>query len=185
MTNDQTDHPASPLSLAARLEALLFVAPGPVGVNQLAAALGVTPRRVEIELSALHSRYLESGLRLQWFKSKVQLTSAPEAAADIEEFLGLEATTRLSSAALETLAIVAYQQPVTRPQIDSIRGVNSDSVLKTLLNKGMIEEVGRTEAPGRPILYGVTPDFLGHFGLNTLADLPPLDLEEEAKILVP
>jgi segregation and condensation protein B len=106
------------------------------------------------------------------------LTSAPEAAEAIETFLGLEATSRLSGAALEALAIIAYQQPVTRPQVDAIRGVNSDGVMKNLLHKGLIQEVGRAEGPGRPILYSTTPEFLGHFGLASLDDLPPLNMEE-------
>ena len=106
------------------------------------------------------------------------MTSAPEAAEAIETFLGLEATSRLSSAALEALAIIAYQQPVTRPQVDSIRGVNSDGVMKNLLHKGLIQEVGRAEGPGRPILYSTTPEFLGHFGLTSLEKLPPLNLDE-------
>ena len=81
-------------------------------------------------------------------------------------------------AALETLAIIAYQQPVTRPSVDSVRGVNSDGVIKSLLSKGLLQEVGRSEGPGRPILYGTTPEFLQHFGLNSLTELPPLDLAE-------
>ena len=105
------------------------------------------------------------------------MTSAPEAVEAIETFLGLEATSRLSSAALEALAIIAYQQSVTRPQVDAIRGVNSDSVIKNLLHKGLIQEVGRAEGPGRPILYSTTPEFLGHFGLTSLGELPPLNLE--------
>lgn len=95
---------------------------------------------------------------------------------DIERLLGLEATAHLSQAALEVLAIVAYQQPVTRPHIDSVRGVNSESVLGTLLRHGLIDEAGRSDGPGRPILYVTTPEFLQHFGLASLADLPPLGL---------
>jgi segregation and condensation protein B len=102
------------------------------------------------------------------------LTTAPQLAELIERFLGLEATTHLSRAALETLAIIAYQQPVTRPQIDSIRGVNSDSMMKSLLNKGLILESGRADGPGRPILYSTTPEFLQHFGLNSILEMPPL-----------
>jgi segregation and condensation protein B len=98
-------------------------------------------------------------------------------AVEIEKFLGLEATSKLSRAALETLAIIAYQQPVTRPEIDAVRGVSSDGVLKSLLSKGMIQEVGRAERPGRPILYTTTSDFLQHFGLNSLEELPPLSTE--------
>ena len=97
----------------------------------------------------------------------------------IERFLGLEATTHLSRAALETLAIIAYQQPVTRPQIDSIRGVNSDSMMKSLLSKGLILESGRADGPGRPILYSTTPEFLQHFGLNSILEMPSLAKPEE------
>jgi segregation and condensation protein B len=111
---------------------------------------------------------------MQWHAGKVQLTSAPETAPIVERFLGLEATSRLSRAALETLAIIAYQQPVTRPEIDAIRGVNSDGVLKSLLSKGLIQEAGRAERAGRPILYQTTSDFLGYFGLSSLNELPPL-----------
>ncbi len=99
----------------------------------------------------------------------------------IEKYLGLEATSRLSRAALETLAIIAYQQPVTRPAVDSVRGVNSDGVIKSLLSKGLLQEVGRSEGPGRPILFGTTPEFLQHFGLNSLSELPPLDLPAEER----
>ena len=109
----------------------------------------------------------------------VQLTTAAAASASIERFLGLEVTTRLSPAALEVLAIVAYLQPVTRPQIDQLRGVNSDGALRSLLSKGLIEEVGRLEKPGRPILYGTTPEFLQAFGLNSVNDMPRLEDEEE------
>jgi segregation and condensation protein B len=97
----------------------------------------------------------------------------------IEKFLGLQATSRLSRAALETLAIIVYKQPVTRPQLDDIRGVNSDGVIKSLLSKGLIEETGRGEGPGRPIIYGTTSDFLQYFGLNSLDELPELDLGEQ------
>jgi segregation and condensation protein B len=160
------------------VECLLFVADGPVAVAQLAQALELTPRDVEAALAALETVYAGRGLRLQRWQDRVQLTTAPAAAAHIERFLGLAATTRLSHAALETLAIVAYQQPVTRPQIEAVRGVNSDSVLKSLLGKGLVEEVGRSEGVGRPILYRTTPEFLQHFGLSSLTELPPLNLPE-------
>ncbi len=168
----------SGLSPLAQLEALLFVAPGAVMPGQLVEALGVTARDLEKLLEQLEAGYAERGLRLQRQRGRLQLTTAPEAAPQVEKFLNLEATTRLSQAALETLAIVAYQQPVTRPQIDSIRGVNSDGVMKSLLSKGLIEEGGRSEGPGRPILYATTPDFLQHFGLSSLKELPPLDPPE-------
>jgi segregation and condensation protein B len=137
---------------------------------------------VEKSLAQLESDYAERGVRLQRHRESVQLTTAPELAPDVERYLGLEATSHLSRAALEALAIVAYQQPVTRPQVDSIRGVNSDGVLKSLLNKGLVQEAGRAEGPGRPILYTTTPEFLQHFGLNSLAELPPIPVD--ANVLV-
>mgnify|MGYP003381962532 FL=1 len=163
-----------------QLESLLFVASGPVSPARLATALEMTPAAVGELLRELDAEYGTRGLRLQWSGGGlVQLTTAAETAATVERFLGLELTTRLSQAAVEVLAIVAYLQPATRPQIDQIRGVNSDGALRSLLSKGLIEEVGRLEKPGRPILYGTTPDFLQSFGLGAMTDMPPLDDEEE------
>ena len=168
------------LSLSAQVEALLFAAPGTVSPAQLAAALDVPTAQVERELAALTQVYEDEGrgIRLQRHRGRVQLTSAPLAAPLIERLLGLEAGGRLSRAAVEALAIVMYQQPVTRPQIDAVRGVNSDAVLKSLLAKGLIQELGRAATPGRPILYGTTSECLQYFGLGSLAELPPLNLEE-------
>ncbi|MFL7890925.1 MAG: SMC-Scp complex subunit ScpB [Anaerolineales bacterium] len=178
MTISNQTTPKNTLSISEKIEALLFVAPGAVSISQLAAALGIPNRDVEKSLNELEESYQFRGVRLQRHSGQIQMTSAPEAAEVIETFLGLEATSRLSSAALEALAIISYQQPVTRPQVDAIRGVNSDGVIKNLLHKGLIQEVGRSEGPGRPILYSTTPDFLGHFGLSSLEELPPLNLEE-------
>ncbi|MHB8933146.1 MAG: SMC-Scp complex subunit ScpB [Bellilinea sp.] len=167
-------------ALDARIEAILFVAPAPVTVAQLAEALEVQASEIEIGLQQLgRTLQFSRGIRLQRHEGRYQLTSAPELAVEIEKFLGLEATARLSRAALETLAIVAYRQPITRPGVDAIRGVNSDGVMNSLLSKGLIQEIGRTEGPGRPILYGSTQDFLQHFGLNSLEDLPPFELLEQ------
>jgi segregation and condensation protein B len=168
------------LSLSAQLEALLFVSGEPVATAQLAAALDVAPSVVERSLNELDVSLASRGLRLQRHAGRVQLTTAPQLAELVERFLGLEATTHLSRAALETLAIIAYQQPVTRPQIDSIRGVNSDSMMKSLLHKNLILESGRADGPGRPILYSTTPEFLQHFGLNSILEMPPLAMPEEA-----
>ncbi len=167
------------LPLSVKLEAMLFVAAEPVTTAQLAAALDVSNSVVERGLNELDASLASRGLRLQRHAGRVQLTTAPELAELIERFLGLEATSHLSRAALETLAIIAYQQPVTRPQIDSIRGVNSDSMMKSLLNKGLILESGRADGPGRPILYSTTPEFLQHFGLNSILEMPPLARPEE------
>jgi segregation and condensation protein B len=167
----------SALSLPAQIESILFVASGAVTVTQVAAALDISTADVEKGLAELVEQYQDRGLRLQRHQQYLQITTAPEAAAVVELFLGLEATARLSRAGLETLSIVAYEQPVTRPEIDAVRGVNSDGALKSLLGKGLIQEAGRAERPGRPILYITTSDFLAHFGLNSLTDLPPLNLE--------
>ena len=160
--------------LAAQIEALLFVATEPVSVAELASALELEPNLVESGIAELEANLQTRGLRLQRHGARVQLTTAPQLSAEVERFLGLEGITHLGRSGLETLAIIAYNQPITRPQIDSVRGVNSDSVLKSLLFKGLIFEVGRTAGPGRPILYATTPEFLQHLGLNSAAELPPL-----------
>ncbi|KPL72706.1 transcriptional regulator [Leptolinea tardivitalis] len=170
------------INLQSALEALLFIAPGPVTPDQLAEVMNVPVNQVEAELSTMSEVFEQSrGLRLQFHGGRVQLTTAPELAPFAEKFLGLDVTARLSRAALEALSIIAYRQPVTRPEVDSIRGVNSDGVLKSLLNKGLVQEVGRAEAPGRPILYGTTAEFLQHFGIDSLQKLPPLEQPESAE----
>lgn len=163
------------LSLEARVEALLFASAHPTSVGELSKALQVSSRKVLISLETLEAQLRSRGIRMQKHAAGYQLTTAPSVSKDIERLLNLEDTSRLTRAALEALAIVAYQQPVTRPQIDSIRGVNSDSVIRTLLRHGLIEETGRSMSPGRPILYSTTSEFLQHFGLGNLKELPPLD----------
>jgi segregation and condensation protein B len=181
--SEPVDAPTSPPAIdpQAGLEALLFVAPGGVTAAQLAAALELPLVDVERSLEELDQLYQQAiparGLRLQRYRGRVQLITTPVAGPAVERFLGLEASSRLSRAALETLAIILYRQPVTRPQIDAVRGVNSDGVLKSLLLKGLVQEVGRAEAPGRPILYSVTAECLQYFGLTSLADLPPLNID--------
>lgn len=176
MDTKHTAHPdADALSLPAQVEGLLFVADGPVSVGRLAEALEVTPTQVERALEHLEQTYVTRGLRLQRAGPSVQLVTAPEMAARIERFLGLETRVRLSQAALETLSIVAYRQPITRPEVDAIRGVNSDSALRTLVSLGLIEAIGRATTVGHPILYGTTFEFLQYFGLSSLDELPPLE----------
>lgn len=170
------------INLAAGIEALLFVAGEPVTLQQMASALDVDVKKVEIELRALMDRYqLSSGLAIQENRGKYQLTTSPSQAVLVERFLGLETTSKLSQAALETLTIICYRQPVTRPGIDAIRGVSSDGVLRALVSKGLVEEVGRSEGPGRPILYATTNDFLQHFGLNSIDELPPYKNEDDVE----
>jgi segregation and condensation protein B len=166
-------------TLSSKIEALLFVSSGMVSIYQMAKSLEISESEVEAHISDLDQHYKISnhGIRLMRIKNKVQLTSAPEISKTIEGFLGLQATSTLSQAALETLAIIAYKQPVTRPEVDVIRGVNSDGVMRTLLTKGLIEELGRAETPGRPIYYGTSPEFLQYFGLETLEALPFIDFD--------
>ncbi len=179
---NQTNFPDQSISLKAYLEAMLFAAPGSITPAQLASVLDLPLTEIERGLKELELEYntpgLGRGLRLQRFGGRLQLTTAPQASAAIERLLGLELSSRLSRAALEALAIIMYRQPVTRPQIDMVRGVNSDGVLKSLLQKGLIQEIGRADAPGRPILYSVTSEFLQYFGINSLEDLPPLNLSD-------
>ncbi len=160
------------------VESLLFVADEPVTVERLATAIGVERLAVEEALRELSEEYEQRGLRIQRKEGRVQIVTAPSAAPYIERFLGLELTSRLSAPALEALAIVAYQQPITRAGVEAVRGVNCDSVLRTLVSKGLIEAVGRLPQAGRPIVYGTTFEFLQYFGLQDLAELPPLAEEE-------
>lgn len=179
MSELQTEQLEVP-NIKIRLEALLFVASGPVTTSQLAEALDVDVKEVEQTLVDLQSDYEQNrGVALQWHGGRVQLTTSPSSAADVERFLGLEALSRLSRAAVETMAIIAYRQPISRPGIDAIRGVSSDGVIKNLLSKGLIQEVGRAEGPGRPILFATTTEFLQHFGLASLDQLPPFEKPED------
>ncbi len=155
---------------------MLFTSSGAVGIDQLAAALLASPAAIEQAIVELEAELRQRGIRLQRHNSRVQLTTAPELAEEVERLLGLESTVHLTRAALEVLAIVAYQQPVTRPQIDAVRGVNSESALHTLVHHGLVEESGRSDGPGRPILYVSTSDFLQRFGLGSVKELPPLAL---------
>jgi segregation and condensation protein B len=158
------------------LEALLFVSDEPLTVSVLAQALDVDRRTAE-ELCVRLAEELErrgAGVVLRNVAGGWRLFTHPDAAPEVERFVLSSRQSRLTKAALETLAIVAYKQPVTRHQVSSIRGVNSDGVLRALQDKGLIEEAGRDETPGRPVLYGTTPAFLERLGLPSLAALPSL-----------
>lgn len=165
-------------SLEQMIEALLFVASEPVNVADLAAVLEVDPACVQEAIERLIAASASRGVRVVRVGPRVQLVTMPEAAAAIERFLGLDRSTRLSPAALETVAIIAYRQPITRAQIEAIRGVNSDGVIRTLLARNLIEVKGHLEQAGRPELLGTTFEFLQYFGLSSLDDLPPLEGEE-------
>lgn len=165
-------------NLPALIESLLFVADRPTPTDVIAQVLNVSPEAVEEALQALDAQLTQRGIRLQRKGTQVQLVSMPEAAPYIQRFLGLELSGRLTQPALETLAIIAYRQPITRAALEAIRGVNCDGVLRTLVSRGLVEEVGRLEQAGRPILYGTTFEFLQYFGLKSLDELPPLELPD-------
>ena len=179
------EEPSSEFSLEHILEALIFVSDGPVSIDDLGRTVDKDASAIEEALTRLTASCEGRGIRLQRTRDRVQLVSAPEAAAFIQKLLGLELSARLSLAGLETLAIIAYRQPVTRPQIETIRGVNSDGVIHNLSSRGLIEEVGRLETVGHPIQYGTTFDFLQYFGLRSIDDLPPLppdvNLQQDSK----
>ena len=171
---NDTDRNETTLSLQAQVESLLFVATEPIPLARLAEVLGVQLEQVEQVLLILNHEYAGRGMRIQRKGKRVQMVTAPEASDLVRRLLGLELTGKLSPAALEALAIVAYRQPVTRAQIEAIRGVSSDSVLRTLINRGLVEELGRLDQAGRPIIFGTTFDFLQQFGITSLDQLPPL-----------
>lgn len=172
--------PATNSSLAnqlAGLEAILFVAGEAVNLADLSRALEVEPGWLEELIETLNSDYEGQGrgLRIYRHNQQVQLVTAPEAAPFVERFIGAQTGSKLSAAALESLIIIAYRQPITRQGIEAIRGVDSSGVINTLQARGLIEEVGRAETVGHPVLFGTTFDFLHYFGLKSLKDLPPLE----------
>ncbi len=168
--------PEPPPTTRQLIESLLFVAGEPVTISQLARALEVPADAIEVALAELQEECRNRGVRVQRHGETLQLVTAPEAATAIARFLGVQASTRLSPAALEVLAIIAYRQPLTRAQIDSVRGVDSSGVLRVLQARNLITEAGRLETVGRPILYATTTEFLRQFGLTSLEALPPLEV---------
>ena len=176
--------PEPPMSVAEvdlppLLEAYLFVATEPVQPAEIARLLSLEAVAVEEALEDManaYARRINSGLHIVRIAGGYQMATRPRLAEGIARLLAAPGQkSRLSKPALETLAIIAYQQPVTQAEIEAVRGVNADAVLKTLTERQLIQETGRKEVPGRPFLYGTTPDFLHYFGLNTLEDLPPLE----------
>jgi segregation and condensation protein B len=165
----------------AGLEALLFVAERPLSRREI-ANLAVVPRDVVDErLGDLEVSLRGRGIRLLATGDRVELATAPESGALIARYLGVDAI-RLTPASLETLAIVAYRQPVTRAAVERIRGVDSDYTIRSLLHRRLVIELGRASAPGRPILYGTGFDFLERFGLTSLDELPPIDPDVAARL---
>lgn len=161
-------------SLPALIEALLLVAPEPAEINDLAAAAGVSSATIESTVEQMQAD-VARGLVVVRHKNTVHLASAPRFARQVRQFLRLDREARLSGAALETVALVAYRQPVTRAEIESLRGVDCSGVLATLHARGLIEFAGRLATVGNPNQYVTTIEFLRQFGLSSLADLPPMD----------
>jgi segregation and condensation protein B len=171
-----TDH--APDDLSAFFEALLFIAERPLATVEL-AELGEVPKlQAEAELSALAERLDEDerGIRLQHHDDAWQLVTAPEVGARLAAYAAREEA-RLSPAALEALAVIAYRQPCTRGDVERVRGVDSDYVIRSLMHRRLVVEVGRRDTPGRPVLFGTTFTFLERFGLTSVDDLPPLSTD--------
>ncbi|HEU0243865.1 MAG TPA: SMC-Scp complex subunit ScpB [Candidatus Limnocylindrales bacterium] len=166
----------------AQLEALLFVAEKPLSRREIGILAGVDRATVDARLGDLEVSLASRGIRLLLSGDRVELATAPEAGALVARYVGADAV-RLSPAALETLAIVAYRQPVTKSAIERIRGVDSDYTVRALLHRRLVVEQGRSEAPGRPILYGTGFEFLERFGLTSLEELPLLDLEIASRLV--
>lgn len=180
-TPDKAEPPA-PIELTeAALEALLFVAERPLSRREIATLAGVDRATVDERLGDLEVALRDRGIRLLTAGDRVELATAPEGGALVARYVGADGV-RLSPAALETLAIVAYRQPVTRSAVERIRGVDSDHTIRTLLHRRLVVELGRAAAPGRPILLGTAFEFLERFGLTSLDDLPTLDADVAARL---
>ena len=158
------------------LEALLFVASEALSIKQLAKLTGAEESDVTVALQKIDEEFTHRGVVLREIAGGYRFASAPAAREAVEAYL-LPPKTNLSPAALETLAIVAYMQPVTKGEVEGIRGVSADSVIATLLDRRFLTEAGKRETPGRPTLYKTTPEFLEAFGLRSLDELPPIDLD--------
>jgi segregation and condensation protein B len=164
------------------LEALLFASPDPLSIERILAILpGIAGEDVVRAADELREDYLGDGRSFQLVEvgGGYQITTKPDYAVWVEKLLENRSKARLSKAALETLAVVAYKQPVMRSAIESVRGVNVDGVLRTLMERNLVRMVGRGEGPGRPLLFGTTREFLVQFGINRLSDLPKVEEIDE------
>ncbi len=174
--------PTPPIELTeSALEALLFVAEKPLSRREIGSLAGVDRETVDARLGDLEVSLSSRGVRLLIDGDRVELATAPDGGALVARYVGADVV-RLSPASLETLAIVAYRQPVTKSAVERIRGVDSDYTIRTLLHRRLIVELGRSVAAGRPFLYGTGFDFLERFGLTSLDELPPLDGDVAARL---
>ncbi len=169
----------------ATVEAVLFAAAEPLEYTKLATVLGMDDEQILLCLDALNVKYGEesSGICLLQLDNKYQLCSKKEYVDAVRAVLDLKRNTPLSQAAFEVLAIIAYNQPITKPYMEQIRGVDCAGVVNTLVQRGLVEEKGRLDVPGRPVLYGTTPDFLRCFSLNSLDDLPELPKDDREVLM--
>jgi len=163
-------------NVQGRIEAILFVAGEPVLMEELAKALDVSVSEVQTTLGQMRDDYdyHQRGFLIRFVGERVQLATRPLYAPDVVRLLQPIQKQSLSQAAMETLAVVAYKQPITRAEVEQIRGVKCDYSLQSLINKNLVQEVGRKDTVGRPILYGTTPEFLIHFGIGRLDELPAM-----------
>ncbi len=170
-----------PGCLKGRIEAILFVAGDAVEIRDLARALRISEAETEKALEDIESGYEfeQRGFMIKRFSDKVQLTTRPLYADDVVRLLQPVQKQNLGQGTMETLAVIAYRQPVTRAEIEAIRGVKCDYSVQNLMSKGLIQEVGRKDTIGRPMLLGTTDEFLSRFGLTSLEELPPLPEAEE------
>ncbi len=176
------DAAPAPIELTERaLEALLFVAERPLSRREIAALAGTDRETVDACLGDLEVSLRDRGVVLVIDGDRVELATGPDGGALVARYVGADAV-RLSPASMETLAIVAYRQPVTKAGVERIRGVDSDYTMRSLLHRRLVVELGRSGAPGRPFLYGTSFDFLERFGLRSLDELPPLDVEVAGRL---
>lgn len=169
------------LPLKNIVEAVLFVTPDPLPLSKLAEVVGADAEQVNAVIADLQEDYAGRGVELIQLAGGWRFFSREEYAPWAKKVLPVEPPPRLSRAALETLSIIAYRQPITRVAIEEIRGVNCDAVLRTLQERGFITTSGREDVPGRPFRYRTTKFFLRYFGLSSLKDLPPLEEEEDGE----
>ena len=172
-------------NISAAIEAILFASGDSVERSRIAQALEITEKKVDEHISALIDDYnnAQRGITIIKLDSAYQMVSAKAYAPEIRTVMDLRRNTPLSQAALEVLAVVAYNQPVTKAFVEQVRGVDCSGVIGSLTAKGLVEEKGRLELPGRPLLYGTTENFLRCFSISSLEELPPLpENDEESKI---
>ena len=169
----------------ASVAAVLFAAAEPIEYTKIATALGMDDEQILLCIDALKEKYSaeDSGICLLQLDVKYQLCSKKEYVEAVRSVLDLKRNAPLSQAAFEVLAIIAYNQPITKPYIEQIRGVDCSGVVNTLCQRGLVEEKGRLDVPGRPVLYGTTSDFLRCFSLNSLSELPELPKEDREVLM--